>query len=421
MKDKKEKILPEGTLVPNHLAIICDGNRRWARARGKPAFEGHRRGFDITPSLSRACRDFGIHTLTFWVFSTENWDRPKEEIAFLMKKLEEFVGVHLKEAKKSGVRIIHLGRKDRIPSSLAKKIIRAEEETKENKKFVLNIALDYGGRDEILRAIGKMTGEKLTKENLNEEIFQKYLDTGSQPFPYPDLIIRPSGEQRTSGLLIWQGAYSETYWLPDHFPELNPEILKEALIDFSKRRRRFGGNDNVPRVKFSPEKLAKLESAYLQEGNWENQKKQEEKIGNWLKELYNLDFQNSSSAVQFYSEGLILAGKEDWTKAEGKMKVFYQIIKEATGYVFSPEVVAKLEVDLKKIEKKTKESLDKAELEKALRDYYGEIYRLSDLQSRRMAYYKTLAITAFNSAGNNSAIAEKYLIRAYEMLREVAS
>lgn len=230
--------LPKYVVAPKHVAIIPDGNRRWAKERGLPAFEGHRRGFEITPKLVRAAREMGIHTLTIWAFSTENWNRSKEEVAYLMKMYEWFVDRHLGEAKKEGARIYHLGRKDRIPKRLAEKMARAERETVDNDKYVLNIALDYGGHDEILRAIGRMNGEK----KLTEDEFADFLDTKGQPYPYVDLVIRTSGEQRTSGLFSWQAAYSEFYFEKEHFPDFTPDKLRAAVIDYGQRSRRLGGN-----------------------------------------------------------------------------------------------------------------------------------------------------------------------------------
>lgn len=250
--------LPEGTKVPNHVAIIPDGNRRWARARGLPAFEGHRRGFEISPKIARAARNFGVHTFTVWAFSTENWNRSTKEVSYLMKLYEKFIDDHLKEAQEEKTKIIHLGRKDRIPEALRKKLIHAEEITKENEKYILNIALDYGGHDELLRAIDKAIKDiligKLKPEDLSKEVakyhdkypcyfFKHYLDTGDQPYPYPDLTIRTSGEQRISGFLSWQIAYSEFYWEKDHFPDFTPEKLRQAIIAYSSRNRRFGGNN----------------------------------------------------------------------------------------------------------------------------------------------------------------------------------
>lgn len=234
--------LPPQTKVPNHLVIIPDGNRRWAKDRGLPSLEGHRRGFEITPKIARAARDFGIHTLTIWAFSTENWNRSRKEVNYLMKMYEWFIDKHLDEAKKDSVRLVHLGRKDRIPESLAQKIRQAEAETKNNTKNILNIALDYGGRDELLRTIKKIVDDKVKAEEIDEELVKSYLDTHDQPFPYPDLLIRTSGEQRTSGILPWQESYVELYFGEDHFPDFTPEKLRDAIIDYSSRDRRFGGD-----------------------------------------------------------------------------------------------------------------------------------------------------------------------------------
>lgn len=254
---ENEFSIPEGTRVPHHIAIIPDGNRRWARARGLPAFEGHRRGFDIAPGIFKAARQFGVHTLTVWAFSTENWSRSPAEIAYLMKLYGNLIDRNLQDAKKEDVRIYHLGRQDRIPAFLRKKIEKAVEETKNNKSYVLNVALDYGGHDELLRATGRILEDvsrgKIKKEDLKKELgkyvnkypyylFKNYLDTQDQPHPYPDLVIRTSGEQRTSGFLPWQIAYAEFYWEKDHFPDYTPEKLRQAILDFSRRERRFGGN-----------------------------------------------------------------------------------------------------------------------------------------------------------------------------------
>lgn len=246
--------------IPHHVAIIPDGNRRWAKAHGLPTFEGHRRGFERVVPLARAARDFGVHTLTLWAFSTENWNRSSEEVAYLMKLYEDLVDKNLEEAKKEGARIYHLGRKDRLPQSLVEKIARAESETKDLKNYVLNVALDYGGQDEILRATEKIVaavnrGEitagglhQIDRGGPHEQPYYSYryfLDTGDQPYPYPDLIIRTSGEQRLSGLMSWQSAYAELYFEKDHFPDFTPEKLRTAILDYSKRERRFGGS-NAP-------------------------------------------------------------------------------------------------------------------------------------------------------------------------------
>ena len=243
--------------LPKHVAIIPDGNRRWARAKNLPTLEGHRKGFEAVDEVVKTARDLGIHTMTFWAFSTENWNRTQEEVGYLMRLYAEYLDKHLEEALKEGTRVIHLGRKDRIPDFLLKKIIHAEEVSSQNTAHVLNIALDYGGHDEILRATQKLTNDikngLLVPADVFKEIgmynkkyplylFQNYLDTGNQPHPYPDLVIRTSGEQRLSGFLSWQMAYSEIYFAKVHMPDFKKEEFREALVEFTNRERRFGGN-----------------------------------------------------------------------------------------------------------------------------------------------------------------------------------
>ncbi|MBI4089630.1 MAG: di-trans,poly-cis-decaprenylcistransferase [Candidatus Levybacteria bacterium] len=226
--------------TPNHIAIIPDGNRRWAREHNLPTFEGHKKGFEVAIKIGRKIRSLGVHTLTMWAFSTENWNRTKEEVNYLMKMYEAFIEKNLKEALKEKIRIIHLGRKDRISKKLLERIQDSEEKTKGFKNYVLNIALDYGGRDEITRAIEKIKNEKLKMKNLTEEAISQFLDTANQPYPNPDLIIRTSGEQRTSGLMIWQAAYAEYIFLNKHFPDLKDEDIELAVEEFAQRQRRFG-------------------------------------------------------------------------------------------------------------------------------------------------------------------------------------
>jgi len=242
--------------LPNHVAIIPDGNRRWARERKLPTLIGHRKGFDRAMEVVREGRAMGIHTLTLWAFSTENWNRTKKEVGYLMGLYSKMIDRNLKEAHETESKIVHLGRKERIPKSLAKKIEQAEKETSGYKKHILNVALDYGGQDELLRAIEKISGE-FSKPNfqfskLKEKIgrhgkypifkLADYLDTGGQPYPYPDLMIRTSGEQRTSGLLLWQAAYAELYFEKKSFPDFTAKRFRSAVEDFMKRERRFGGN-----------------------------------------------------------------------------------------------------------------------------------------------------------------------------------
>ena len=416
---EKKSFLPVSTAVPDHLVIIPDGNRRWARARGLPTFDGHRRGFDLTPEIARACRDFGIHTLTIWAFSTENWDRSQREITYLMKKYEDLIIKHLREAKKDKARIIHLGRKDRLPSSLVRKIEKAEEETKENKKHILNIALDYGGRDEILRAVRKMLAQKLDPEKLNEKVFTGFLDTCGQPYPYPDLVIRTSGEQRLSGFLPWQAGYAEIYWLEEHFPDFTVEKLKEAILDYSRRRRRFGGNDNLARISFSPEKLARLEVGWWQAHNNKDKKRLFSLLVDWTREHYRLKKEDAREAIKFLVKAVKLHDARQWEKAVASAASFYRVVKRKTKLVFHPETVARLEIDWWRFHDKLGKSINKFQLEQAFRKLYGEIYQLSGLQTAKMAHLKALATVEYDL--RHWHLAQDYLSKCYRALQEVAS
>lgn len=227
------------TTIPNHITIIPDGNRRWAKEHKLTSLMGHKRGFDIAVKLSRKVRQMGVSTLTLWAFSTENWDRTPTEVKYLMRLYGILMDKYLKEAIKDEVKIIHIGRKDRIPKFLLKKIETAEEKTKNFSKYYLNIALDYGGRDEIVRAIHKASKnggtDKITVDN-----FKDYLDTANQPHPYPDLVIRTSGEFRISGFMPWQAAYSEYLFVNKYFPELTEKDMEDAVEEYSRRQRRFG-------------------------------------------------------------------------------------------------------------------------------------------------------------------------------------
>lgn len=226
--------------LPKHIAIIPDGNRRWAKEKGLPTFEGHRRGFNQSIKLGRKSRSLGIKVLTFWAFSTENWKRTKKEVSYLMDLYYQMIERNIKEALKEKIRIIHLGRKDRINNKLRLKIIEAEEKTKNFDKYYLTIALDYGGRDEILRAVEKIKSSKTNLIDFSEKEFSQFLDTKDLPYPYPDLVIRTSGEIRSSGFMIWQAAYSEWIFYSKYFPDFSPDDLEKCIEEYQKRQRRFG-------------------------------------------------------------------------------------------------------------------------------------------------------------------------------------
>ena len=221
----------------HHLAIIPDGNRRWAKGNGLSIEEGHREAFLCTfPRIIEQLFDHGLHTLTLWMFSTENWNRSTSEVTALMNLYEKGLCKLLSLAHKQQYRMIHMGRKDRIPLSLRECIIRVEQATAAYKNHVFNFAIDYGGRDELVRTFKKIKYPQMP----TEEFITSNLDTANQPYPFPDLIIRTSGEQRASGFMIWQASYSEWYYEPHFFPESSWEDIQKALSDFEFRRRRFG-------------------------------------------------------------------------------------------------------------------------------------------------------------------------------------
>jgi undecaprenyl diphosphate synthase len=236
MARKKEKELPDK--VPTHIAIIMDGNGRWARARGLPRLAGHRAGTENLRSIIKACVEFGVKYLTLYAFSTENWGRPRDEVEGLMNIFDEVFVRELDELNRQGAQLRHIGRLDGIRPSMVESIKNGIETTKNNDRLILNIAFNYGGRDEIIFVIQKMIEDGVKPEDVNEDLISKYLFTNGSPDP--DLVIRTSGEIRASNFLLWQSAYSE--WLfPDvYWPDFDREELLDAIIEYSHRDRRFG-------------------------------------------------------------------------------------------------------------------------------------------------------------------------------------
>ncbi len=224
--------------IPNHLAIIPDGNRRWARKNKLPVFYGHQKGFQALKKIIRKGFKMGIKIITIWGFSTENWQRSKQEVSHLMRLFKKIVDNYLKEALKKQIRLVHLGRKDRLDKILIEKITQAENQTKKFDKNFLCCALDYGGQDEIIRAINKLISTNI--KSITKETFNQFLDTRDLPYPYPDLIIRTSGEQRLSGFLTWQSGYAELIFVKKYLPDFTEKDLENCLIEYSKRKRRFG-------------------------------------------------------------------------------------------------------------------------------------------------------------------------------------
>lgn len=228
--------------IPKHIAIIPDGNRRWARERGLPVFEGHRISAEKTlPKLIKKSQEVGIKYFTFWALSRENLkNRTKEEVDALINLMRNFLKTKTKDLHEKNIKIKIIGNLSKLPEDIQKNIKKAEELTKNNSGLIVIFAINYGGRDEILRAISKIQNQKSEIRNLSEKNFNQFLDTKDLPYPNPDLVIRTSGEVRTSGFMIWQTAYSEWIFYPKYFPDFSPEDLEKCIEEYSKRQRRFG-------------------------------------------------------------------------------------------------------------------------------------------------------------------------------------
>ena len=237
MNIEQSSDLPER--IPTHIAIIMDGNGRWALSRGLSRMAGHRAGTENLRRVIESCIEFGIKYLTLYAFSTENWGRPKEEVQGLMRILENVIDRELQELNDQGVQLHHIGRLDQLRPILRKKVIQAVTFTQHNTRLVLNVAFNYGGRDEIVCAVQHMIQDGVTSQEVNDELISKYLFTAG--VPDPDLIIRTSGELRGSNFLIWQGAYAEWYFTPTYWPDFDREELHKALLEYSRRERRYGG------------------------------------------------------------------------------------------------------------------------------------------------------------------------------------
>lgn len=218
--------------------MIMDGNGRWALSRGLPRLAGHKAGTENLRRVIRSTVEFGIKYLTIYAFSTENWGRPLEEVRGLMSILEDVLDKELAELHAEGVQLRHIGRLERLSPNLQAKVINAIELTKNNQRLVLNVAFNYGGRDEIVHAIQKIIRDGIPAEEVTDELVSKYLYTAG--VPDPDLIIRTSGELRVSNFLIWQAAYSEWYVTPTYWPDFDQAEYRRALEAFAQRDRRFG-------------------------------------------------------------------------------------------------------------------------------------------------------------------------------------
>lgn len=227
--------------VPKHVAIIMDGNGRWAKSRGLPRTEGHRQGKENLRRILEACVEFGVEILTIYAFSTENWERPPVEVNMLMSILELVLDQEVKQLHKNGVQVRHIGKLEGVNQNLQNKIRKACDFTRNNTTLILNVAFNYGGRDEIVQAVRQIVAEGTPADQIDDALISRHMYTGD--LPDPDLIIRTSGEFRVSNFLIWQGAYSEYYVTPTYWPDFDKEELRKALDDYAHRKRRFGKTD----------------------------------------------------------------------------------------------------------------------------------------------------------------------------------
>ncbi len=229
--------------VPEHIAIILDGNGRWAKSKGMPRTYGHTVGAKNVETICRAANEMGVKYVTMYAFSTENWSRPDDEVKALMKLLGEYVKTCMKTAKKDNLRVRFIGDLTKLDAKLIQAIEELTEYSSQFTGLTLTIAINYGSRDEIVRAISKLAsdikGDKVATEDINEELISGYLDT--KDIPDPDFMIRTSGEQRLSNYLLWQLAYAEFYFTEVPWPEFTPEELKKAIEEYDRRNRRFGG------------------------------------------------------------------------------------------------------------------------------------------------------------------------------------
>ena len=233
--------VPEEPEPPKHVAIIMDGNGRWASERGMHRSEGHRAGVNNVRRITTSFADHGVKYLTLFAFSTENWERPDDEVGFLISLMGEAVRQETQPLHAQGVRIRHIGRLDRLPDGLQDAIRESMELTKDNKGITLNLAYDYGGRAEIIDAVRAMVADGLRPDDISEDALQRHLYTDG--LPDPDLIIRTAGEMRISNFLIWQSAYAEYYATDVHWPDFDERQVAKALEAYGGRQRRYGRLD----------------------------------------------------------------------------------------------------------------------------------------------------------------------------------
>jgi undecaprenyl diphosphate synthase len=234
-----EVAAPTGKLaVPQHIAIIMDGNGRWAKERGQPRLRGHRAGTENIRRIIESCAEFGVKVLTLYAFSTENWRRPDDEVNGLMMILAEVIDRETRKLHENGVQLRHIGSLVGVPRGLQQRVRHAVELTRYNSRLVVNVAFNYGGRAELVDAVKRLVADGVKPDEITEDLISSYLQTAG--LPDPDLIIRTAGELRVSNFLLWQGAYAEFWSTPLYWPDFDRSELERALGDYGRRHRRFG-------------------------------------------------------------------------------------------------------------------------------------------------------------------------------------
>lgn len=239
IKSKEPKNTKE-TIIPKHIGIIMDGNRRWAKKRGLPTLLGHKKGYEIAMKVGEWCLNRGVKILTIYAFSTENWNRSKKEVSYLMMLLKNALTKEVEKLHNKGIQIRVIGIRKGLAKDILEAIKNATERTKNNTRGILNIAINYGGRIEIVEAVKKIVQKRYLSSQITENLISENIFTAG--LPDPDLIIRTSGEQRLSGFLTWQSVYSELLFITKHWPEFTEKDIDYAIEEFSRRNRRFGGN-----------------------------------------------------------------------------------------------------------------------------------------------------------------------------------
>ncbi len=399
-------VLPPGTNIPNHVAMILDGNRRWARSRGLHPWEGHYAGHEAVNKLARSARQLGVHTFTVWAFSTENWARPEEEIEAIMNIFRKALMQAKKDALAEKVRLVHIGRKDRLPADIVDLITDAEEATKNFSHNTFNFAVDYGGHDEVLRAVKQIVTDRVPVAKIDTKLFESYLDTASQTYPYVDLFIRTSGEQRTSGLFPWQMEYAEYYFEPEHLPDFTPAKLREAILDYSRRRRRFGVNDLEEHMAFNPKVVADLDIKWRHALALEQGERLRDLAIRYVKEHYGLSKDLAKEAGLHMAKALLYGQQQDWRAAKRSMVGLYEIVQKTLKLAFEPQIIANIEVDL------WRDGQD----EESLRTLLAEKFRVSAFQAAKSAHLAYLADREVNQ--QNWPKARDYMEKFYQALKE---